>query len=214
MRAFLRRYAGVMIAAVAVVAVAIGAWQFHAWRTRQAQEVASARYFEAVRLAQTTHVMAGTAPLSPDQTQALARFRALAADGPQGIRTLAQLRVAALATGSGDTKTALAAWEAVRNDAAADPVLRGLASLLWAERQLDIADPAQLRARLTTLTQTRGAWHGLAQEALAMLDLRQGHDADARRRLAALSQDPDAPDGVRARAGALLQTFAPAPAGH
>ncbi|NVN40776.1 hypothetical protein HUK82_09395, partial [Ameyamaea chiangmaiensis] len=49
---------------------------------------------------------------------------------------------------------------------------------------------------------------------LAMLDLRQGHDADARRRLAALSQDPDAPDGVRARAGALLQTFAPAPAGH
>jgi len=213
MRVLARRYGGVAIGVVVVALCVIGGWQYNAWRTRQAVAEAAGRYFAASQLATSTHVSAGTAPLSDDQKKAVADFRAIAQNGPEGLRTLSSLRLASLAMGSGDKAGALAAWQTVRDDPAADPALRALANLLWVQNQLDTADPAALRQRLETLTKGHGAWRGLAQEALAMLDLRDGHEADSRRILAGLSQDPDAPDGVRARAGALLQTFAAAPTG-
>jgi len=209
MRTMARRYGGVAIGLIVVALCAAGGWEYHAWRSRQAVEQAAARYFAASHLAQATHVAGIAAPLSDDQKKAVADFRAIVQDGPEGLRTLSRLRIAALLQGSGDKAGALTTWQTVQDDTAADPALRGLASLLWVQTQLDSADPATLRARLQPLTQGHGAWHGLAQEALAMLDLRDGREADARRLLAALSQDAEAPDGVRDRAGALLQTFAP-----
>jgi hypothetical protein len=45
----------------------------------------------------------------------------------------------------------------------------------------------------------------LAEEGQAMLALRQGQTDTARTTLKKLSADPSAPDGVRGRAGGLLQ---------
>ena len=70
---------------------------------------------------------------------------------PEGYRTLARLREAALKADAGDLPGALALWDQVAADASADPLLRDLASLLWAEHQIDSGDPALLEARLKAL---------------------------------------------------------------
>ena len=45
----------------------------------------------------------------------------------------------------------------------------------------------------------------MAEEAQALLDLRQGHNDAARDTLKRLAQDVTAPDGVRGRANGLLR---------
>jgi hypothetical protein len=47
-------------------------------------------------------------------------------------------------------------------------------------------------------------WHSLADEQLALLDLRQGKTDQAKTILRRLAQDGSAPNGVRGRASALL----------
>jgi len=61
-----------------------------------------------------------------------------------------------------------------------------------------------LRARLAPLALPTNAWHALAQEAAALLDLRQGQTDQAKAALKTLAQDTTAPSGVRGRANGLL----------
>jgi hypothetical protein len=68
----------------------------------------------------------------------------------------------------------------------------------------------QLEARLKPLADPANPWSALAQEQLAMLDLRQGKVDDARKKLQVLSFGIDSPAGLRARASALLTGLGPA----
>jgi hypothetical protein len=61
-----------------------------------------------------------------------------------------------------------------------------------------------LEGRLKALAEPGNAWRPLAQEQLALLDLRQGRTAAAKTTLSKLAQDVTAPNGVRERAAALL----------
>jgi hypothetical protein len=183
----LKKYAGLLIAiAVAIVAAAAG-WQF--WtRHQHQQDAAAATRFVAAQ---------GGADPMPALDQ-------LAATGPEGYKTLARLRAAALKANAGDLQGAESLWNAVAADSAADPLLRDFASLMATGRELDRGDPGQLAARLKPLAEPTNAWSSLAREQLAMLDLRQGKLDEARKALQTLSIDIEAPSGVRARAGALL----------
>jgi hypothetical protein len=70
--------------------------------------------------------------------------------------------------------------------------------------QIDKGDPAAVAAQLQPLAAPDNPWHALAEEAQALLDLRQGRTDAARDTLKRLTQDITAPDGVRARANGLL----------
>ena len=83
-------------------------------------------------------------------------------------------------------------------------MLRDLATLLWAQRQIDQGDPARLEARLKPLTDPDNAWRAFAKEQLGLLALRQGHTDEAQASFRILAQDVTAPTGVRNRATALL----------
>ncbi len=194
----LKRYGGLIVALCLLVIAAVGGYE--AWRWWQARQDAQAavQYLTADSLAETPNASAAT------RTSAVAMFEAVAARAPEGYRTLARLHAAALKADAGDLAGAAALWDQVAGDSAADPLLRDLASLLWVQRQLDHADPAMLTARLTPLTQPGNIWRPLAQEQLALLDLRQGHDAAAKTALQKLADDVTAPTGVRERATALL----------
>nr|WP_220791499.1 hypothetical protein [Gluconacetobacter tumulicola] len=207
LRLMARRYVGAAVAVAAVAAVGVGGWQYHAWRGRQAAQAWGTTYFTALRAADTSHIAPGeTSALTPQQKDALARLATL--DGvPSGLRTLSRLERAALLASSGDSKGALALWSQVADDQGADALLRGLASLLWVQHQIDDGDPAVLRSRLATLDGAGKPWRGLAEECEAMLDLRQGHLADARRRLGQLTTQIDVPEALRSRAGGMLQTL-------
>lgn len=187
----LKKYAGVLIAAAVAIVAAAAGWQV--WTRHQHQQDAAAA---------TRFVSAQTAAQSG--ASALPTLEQLAASGPEGYKTLARLRAAALKADAGDLQGALSLWNAVASDSAADPLLRDFASLMATERELDHGDPTQLEARLKPLADPSNAWSSLAREQLAMLDLRQGRVDEARKTLQALSIDIGAPAGVRARASALL----------
>jgi hypothetical protein len=192
----LKRYAGLIVALAVLIVAAAGGWQ--AWRWWQArQDVAAAqRYLAAMALTQSP-----AAAARPDVT---ADFDALARSAPDGYRTLARFQAAALMAQHGDLKGAAGLWNDIATDGTADPLLRDLASLLWCQHQIDTADPSLLEARLKALAEPGNAWRPLAQEQLALLDLRQGKTDAAKTALGKLAQDITAPNGVRERAAALL----------
>ncbi len=201
-RQFVRRY-GWLVALLAVAFIfGAGAWQAWRWRHgQQVNDVASA-YLGAMRDAD------GPAPTdgqpTPSRSTAMATFDRLASTGPEGYRNLARLRSAALHASSGDLPGALAAWDKLSADTAADPLLRDLASLIWVQHQVDSGDPAAVEGRLQPLIAPGSPWRPLALENQAWLAIRTGRTDQARETLRQLAADPTAPDGVRGRANGLL----------
>ena len=195
-----KRYGGVIFGAALLIVVAAAAWQGWRWYQARQDQAAAVQYLTAMTLADAT--AAGTS--AANRAAAIAVFDKLTATAPEGYRTLARLRDAALKADAGDLTGATALWDQVAADNAADPLLRDLASLLWAEHQIDHGDPALLESRLKALTAPDNVWHALAEEQLALLDLRVGKTDQAKTTLRRLAQDTTAPSGVRGRAGGLL----------
>lgn len=198
-RQLLQRYAGVLIGAALLAVAAVAGWQAWRWYEARQDRIAATSYMNAMMAAEATGKDAAAA-----HKRALVNLDALAQTAPDGYRTLARLRAAALEADDGDLRGALGLWNAVAADSAADPVLRGLATLLWAQHQIDSGNPGFVRGRLTVLAVPDNPWHALAKEQLALLDLREGKKQAARHTLTTLSKDPTAPAGVRERATAVL----------
>jgi hypothetical protein len=196
----LKKYAWLLIAVVVAIVGAASGWQLWNRYKNQQDAAAAARYVAIQNALQQPGVA---------QAGQLAALDRLAVDAPEGYKILARMRAAGVKADAGDVPGAVALWNAVAADSSADPLLRDLASLLATARELDHGDPAQLQARLKPLAAPGNPWSTLAQEQLAMLDLRAGKVDDARKTLQALSVDIDSPSGLRARASALLAGLGP-----
>lgn len=211
MRQAARRYAALGIGVIAAVLVGAGAWSWHVSAQKTEALNATGAYLTALR--QTDHLppapASGIAPLSDTAQTGLASLQKLAVGSPHGIATLARIQEGGVQAAHGDIKAALAAWDSVQADPKADPLLRDLANLLWCQKQLDAGDPATLRSRLSLLSGKDQAWHGLATEALGILDIREGQTEQARKTFAALAVEQDIPAGVRSRAQAMTQALDP-----
>jgi hypothetical protein len=198
-RHLLTKYAGLIVAAALLVVVAVAGWQAWRWRQARQDEAAGASYVQAMLQVSTTGPTSAAA-----RDAGLAGFSRLTGGAtPDGYRTLARLRTAAILAATHPPQ-ALAMWNEVAADPAADPLLRDLATLMWTQHQLDGGDPGILEARLRPLAQPNNPWHAMAEEQLALLALRQGKTAVARDSLTALTHDTTAPNGVRQRAAAVL----------
>ncbi len=195
-----RRYGGLLAGIVVLAAAGLAGWQGWLWYQQRRDAEAAAIYLTAMESADR---LVGTGE-SSERAAALAGFERVANTAPEGYRTLARLRAAALQAGGAQQAETLATLQGVADDAAADPLLRDLANLVWVQAQLDTGDPVVLQARLDKLSAATNPWHGLAQEAQAVLDLRQGHNDAARRTLRNLAQDVTAAEGTRGRANGLL----------
>ncbi len=198
-RQFLTRYAGAVVAAAVLVIALVAGWQGWRWYQARQDQGAADLYIQSMLQ------VAETGPKA-DATRAAAfsGFGKLAQSGPAGYRTVARLRAAALEAAAGHQPQALGLWNEVAADSGADPLLRDLANLLWAQHQIDTGDPALLETRLQPLAEPVNPWHAMAQEELAWLALRQGKTAQAKDMLTALTRDANTPDGVRERATAIL----------
>ena len=203
LRALLTRYFGTLLALALLALAGVGGWQGWGWWQARQDQAAAVRYVAAMTAAQDTGPVVQAA-----RARALAQFLALARTAPAGYRTLSRMQAAALEADAGRLPQALALWDQVAADPDADPLLRGLASLYWAGRQLDHGDPGLVAARLKALVVPAGPWRALAEEDLALLDLRQGRVPEARKRLTALAADTAAPIGVRRQAVALMAGLA------
>ncbi len=198
-RALAMRYGGLGVAALVLVLAGVGGWQ--GWRWYQDREATSAALPYLSAMAQADALPAGP---TPARTIAADAFAHVAATAPAGYRTLARLREAALLADSGNLPGALTLYDEVAQDSAVDPILRDLATLLWARHQIDQGDPAAIASRLKTIEGAGNPWRSLALEADALLALRRDDKDAAMTILRALSTDTTAADGVRGRAGGLL----------
>jgi hypothetical protein len=196
----LRRFGGIFIAAAVLVLLAVSGDQI--WLAYQArQSEAAATKFLAIT--QPIDALGGgmTNPQRISSAESLANF---AANAPAGYRALANLRAAGLYADAGQTGAAEALWNDVSADNAADPMLRQLADLLWAQHALGTAPDEAVAARLAPLTVPENNWHGLAQETQALLYLHEGKTDQAKALFSQIASDPSAPEGVRNRADGLL----------
>lgn len=196
----LKRYGGLIIAAACAVVLLAAGWQGWQWWQNKQDQAAADSFLAAMRAADTLPPGSDAAQRAP----AIADFQKLATASPAGYRTLARLREAGLQADAGDLTAASAIWDQVAGDSTVDPLLRDLAVLVSSLRLLDTGNPALLEARLKPLTGADNPFRPLAQEQLALLDLRQGRTDQAKETLRRLVQDIAAPTGVRNRAGGLL----------
>jgi hypothetical protein len=196
-RRLLKRYGWLIIVAAVLVIGAATGWEMHVRSMEREDAAAASRYLAAINAI-------GSGPPGASHTDQLPVLDQLAASAPDGYRTLARLRAAGLKASGGDLAGAEALWNAVAADPGAGRLLQDFAVLAGTEHELDHGNPDALRARLRPLTAPDNPWSALAREQLAILDLRLGKTQDATKTLKALSGDFLAPQGVRARAQALL----------
>ncbi len=192
-----RKYGGVLAAIAVLVVVGAAGWQAWQWYENRQNAALAHDYLAAQHLAEANR--------GPARQQALPDFANVVAKGGAGYRSLARLQEAALKADAGDLAGACALWDAVADDSAADPLLRDLANLQWATHQIDTGAPDAVAGRLAPLAAPTSPFHALAQEAQAMLELRQGHTDAARDTLKLLARDVTAPEGVRRRADGILE---------
>ncbi|HEY6430938.1 MAG TPA: tetratricopeptide repeat protein [Acetobacteraceae bacterium] len=198
-RQFLTRYAGALVAVAVLIIALVAGWQGWRWYQERQDQAAADLYIQSMLQIGETGPKTDAA-----RAGALSGFGKLAQSGPAGYRTVARLRAAALEAATGHQSQALGLWNEVAADSSADPLLRDLANLLWAQHQIDTGDPALLETRLRPLAEPINPWHAMAEEELAWLALRQGKTAQAKDMLTALTRDANTPDGVRERATAIL----------
>jgi hypothetical protein len=204
------RYGGWLLLLVVLCIAAVGGWQAWRWQQTRKTEVVATQFLAAERDAGTP--VPALAPSSPARAEAADAFARIAADAPDGYRSVSRLQAAALKAQAGDLPAALALWDQLAADTAAEPLLRDLASLLWAQHQIDAGDAAAIAARLQPLTVAGNPWRALAEETDALVKLRVGQADAAREILRRLAADATAPEGVRGRANGLLAQMGEPPA--
>jgi hypothetical protein len=196
----LRRYSGTLIVAAIVILFGVAGQQGWEWRQAQQNTKAANAY-----LAITDQITAqGDAITNPQRTADAQSLLSFAAAAPAGYRAIATLRAAALYADAGATAKAEAAWNQVADDSGADPLLRDLANLLWAQHELGQAPDDAVATRLAPLTVPENPFHALAQETQALLYLDENKPDQAKALFSQIASDPSAPDGVRNRADGLL----------
>lgn len=198
---FFVRYGWALLVLAVVIVLAIGGWRWHEWRMARADAAAATEYMVASGMA--ANAPSGEAGAKTREA-ALAMFENVSAHAPTGYQTLARLSAAAMLVQEGKVEAALHVYGAIAADESADPLLRDLATLLWAQRQLDTGDPQLLKSRLEPLAVPGNPWRPLAQQDIALLDIRQKQPAEAKKILQSLATDLTAPPGIRDSAALLL----------
>ncbi len=192
-----KKYGNYVIgAAVAIVAGTAGfiAWQDY---SRKQAEAAAAQYVAALDQAK-----------SGGANEASRALTNIARTGGAGYSVLARLEEAGLKAKGGDMAGAVAIYKEIAGDDRADRELRDAATLLAALDSLDTAPPADLSQQLAALSASDSPWRYLAWEIQALAAAKAGKMDEARKFYTRISDDADAPAGLRARAAEMLAALA------
>ena len=121
-----------------------------------------------------------------------------------GYDGLAAFEEARLRVESGDTGAAIAVWDRIAEGSGLGPGFKEAATLFSILHQIDSGDPATLRARLQPLAADSQPFRSTARELLALIALGEGDAAAARALYTKISDDREAPAGLRQRATQML----------
>lgn len=200
-RQFLLRYAGAFIAAALLVLIGVGAFQAWRWHQRRLDMQAGTQYLAITsRIDNAGPGLTNTSRIS--DAKALLDF---AKSAPPGYASLARFRAAGLYADAGKPKDAEALWTQISASGShAAPLMRDVATLLWAQHAIGTAAPKDVMARLQPVMDPANPMHDMAQLLGAVADLQAHQEPAAKSLLERVSIDPGTPSGVRSLADGLL----------
>ena len=181
--------------AVAVVLGVAGVQGWQAYDLDQRGKL-SDRYGVALELTQGGATAAGL--------DAMIDLSEAAGDSYAGLAAFEEAR---LRVESGDTGGAIAVWDRIAESSGLGPGFQGAATLFSILHQIDSGNPAALRARLQPLAADSQPFRSTARELLALIALGEGDTAAARDLYTKISDDREAPAGLRQRATQMLAAF-------
>ena len=132
--------------------------------------------------------------------QAGPKLDSLAKEGSPGYRAAALLTKADLAIEANKQAEAIAAFQAVADDASVPQAYRDLALIRRIHLEYDTLPPAAVIQRLQGLAKPDSAFFGSAGEMVAVAHLRLNQRPAAARIFAALAKDENVPASLRSRA--------------
>ncbi len=190
-RAYGHYVVGAALALVISVAGYKG-WQTYQLSTRLAD---GGKFAAATELAETNKFDA-----------AFKAFAELSDSGGEGYQILARFNQARLLAGTGEAGGAAIAYRVLADDPGVTPLYRGLAVVLGALQELNVAgtDWAALEKRLEPLMADTSPWRFSARELAGLLAKRSGDRAKAKKLFSGLVDDRMAPQGIRNRAREML----------
>ncbi len=209
-RSFARRFGALGALGVVVVLAGTGAYVWWDQQKSANAGLVANRFIAAATLADKASRPLGGLDRAA-AGNAAATFADIAAHGPEGYAMLSRLRLAALQWQLGQNAQALATWQEAAADTAAPKLLRDLALVTSAQHQVDTADPVILKQTMEALTSADNPWRPMAEQVIALIDLRQGKTHEANEVLRRLTIDPTAPDGIRQMASSLIAALPPEP---
>lgn len=183
--------------AVGIVVVASAFVGWRAWE-RSRNEEASAHYSEIVEQA-----------AKEEPAKAAAAFGAFAASAPSGYAALAHLRQAGALVEAGDTKGAVAAFDALAETSSAPQMLRDMARVKAALLLVDTASYDDIKGRIASLNDAESAWRNSAREVLGLSAYKAGKYQEAQGYFDAIVSDATVSAGLRDRAHVMLALIAP-----
>lgn len=196
---FWQRYGTYVIGAAAAILIGVGGYKFNESSRIKAAEAAGATYEAAAALATAGKL-----------DEAAKAFSDIAATGPKGYAALASLSEAGTLLKAGKRTEALAAFEALGKNSAADPILASFAQLQAAALRMGEADFTEIQNRLKPLASDKSPWRLLALEYLGVAAVKAGKLDEARTTLSPLLADPLLPQGAAERIRRVMDTIASA----
>ncbi len=187
------RYGVYAIIVTVLILFGVGGFKWWEARTLAAAQENGARFETALQLAGEG---------KPGEARQI--FEAMEKDAPAGYAALARLKIAGAAAAAGNKDEAMAAFDGIVADAAADTILRDYARLQSAALKLDTADFTEMQNRLNPLLGDSNAWRHSARELMGLSAYRTGHLDEARQTFLGLAADQKTPASMRERVNLVM----------
>ena len=186
-----KKYGNYVIAAAAVLVLAVGGWQaWTAYDNNQRQAVSD--QYEAAQKA------AGAGKAAEAETQ----FAELTKSGYSGYATLAKFNLASVYLAQNKREQAIALLRELTGSS--DEQISSVARIRLAWLEADARPRPEIQAIVEPLTAAENPWRFAAAEVLAYSELKTGSRPQAENDFLQLSQEMQAPPGLRQRASAII----------
>ena len=186
-----KKYGNYVIGAAAVLVIAVAGYQAWSAYDSSQREAVSDQYEAAQKVAQ-----------SGKAAEAEAQFSELSTSGYTGYATLSKFNLAGVYLAQNKRDQAVALLRELTESS--DDVASAVARLRLAWLEADARPRAEIQTILEPLTAAESQWRFAAAEVLAYAELKSGSRPQAENDFLNLSQEPQAPPGLRQRASAIL----------
>lgn len=174
--------------------IALGVWGWQSWQASIAN-TSSETYQAAIDAA-------GKGDLAGAKT----KLQDVVKSGNAAYKSMALMTLGGMAVGENNTAEAVKDFDQAAS-VAPTPALKDMAALKSAMLQIDTGKFDDIKARLTPLTGEKRPFAPMAKEALAIAKLQAGDVKGARADLQVLTLTLGTPDGVKQRAGDIIQAI-------